>query len=37
MLLGGIKPLDLYLPLPGAALNIWLFLDESFSAAAFHN
>lgn len=25
------------LPLPGAALNIQLFLGESFSVAAFHN
>lgn len=35
--LGGIKPLNLCLPLPGAVLNIRLFLDESFSVAAFHN
>lgn len=37
MFLGGIKPLNLCLQLPGAALNIRLFLDESFSVAAFHN
>lgn len=34
--LGGIWALDLS-PTTGAALNIRLFLDESFSVAAFHN
>lgn len=35
--LGGIKELWISLPLPRPALNIRLFLDESFSVAAFHN